>query len=92
MVLYLNDGIELVADGVLYAVGRKPNTESLGIDGAGIASDAEGAVCVDNSYVTTVPNIYAIGDVTNRVNLTPVAIAEGHALADRLFAGATCCS
>ena len=85
LVVRLNDGIELVADGVLYAVGRKPNTESLGLHAAGVASDAEGAILVDASYATNVPNIYAIGDATNRVNLTPVAIAEGQALADRLF-------
>ena len=72
-------------DCVMYAAGRKPNTQALGADAAGIACDAELAIIVDDNYRTNVPNIYAIGDVTDRLSLTPTAIAEGHALADTLF-------
>jgi glutathione reductase (NADPH) len=81
----LSDGRTIAADGVMYATGRKPNTTSVGADAAGIALDADGAIVVDRQYRTNVPNIYALGDVTDRINLTPVAIAEGRALADTLF-------
>jgi glutathione reductase (NADPH) len=84
----LADGLRLVlADGqareypwVLNATGRRPNTAGLGL-----ALDAQGAVPVDDQMRTALPGVYAIGDVTNRKNLTPVAIAEGRALADTLF-------
>ena len=72
-------------DCVMYATGRKPNTQALGIDAAGIACDEDLAIIVDDRYRTNVSNIYAIGDVTDRLSLTPTAIAEGHALADTLF-------
>ena len=62
-----------------------PTTENLGLDKAGVALNAKGAVIVDAQLRTTQPHIYAMGDVTDRVNLTPVATAEGHALADTLF-------
>ncbi|HEX3349171.1 MAG TPA: glutathione-disulfide reductase [Acetobacteraceae bacterium] len=81
----LRDGSALNADLVFAAVGRVPLTETLGIDHAGVEMDGFGAVCVDTEYRTNQPHIYAIGDVTNRMNLTPVATAEGHSLADRLF-------
>ena len=83
----LNDGRTIAADGVMYATGRKANTASVGIGAAGVALNADGAIIVDEKYRTNVPNIYALGDVTNRINLTPVAIAEGRALADTLFGG-----
>lgn len=70
---------------VLNATGRRPHTARLGLDGLGIAVDAQGAVPVDGQMRTHAEGVYAIGDVTNRVNLTPVAIAEGRALADSLF-------
>lgn len=82
-------GEMLAADQVLLAIGRTPNTDGIGLDEVGVARDADGAVVVDAASQSTVPGIYAIGDVTNRINLTPVAIREGHTLADRLFAGAT---
>ena len=83
----LSDGRTIAADGVMYATGRKPNTASIGAAAAGIALDADGGIIVDGRYTTNIPNIYALGDVTDRINLTPVAIAEGHALADTLFGG-----
>jgi glutathione reductase (NADPH) len=75
----------LEADCVLRAVGRKPNTQGLGLEALGVALDAAGAVVVDAHSRSTVPSIYAVGDVTNRVNLTPMAIREGHAFADSVF-------
>jgi glutathione reductase (NADPH) len=83
--LTLKDGSTLEADGVLYATGRVPMTANLGLEACGVALDAAGAIRVDAHYRTNVPSIYAVGDVTNRVNLTPVALAEGMSLARRLF-------
>jgi glutathione reductase (NADPH) len=74
-------------DLVLFATGRVPNVSDLGLDRAGVATSPSGAVIVDADLRTSQPHIYAIGDVTNRLNLTPVATAEGHALADTLFGG-----
>jgi glutathione reductase (NADPH) len=81
----LADGTEIAADLVFAAIGRDPNTRGLGLERAGVALTPGGAVRVDAEQRTSVPHIYAIGDVTDRLNLTPVAIAEGHALADALF-------
>ncbi len=75
------------ADMVMYATGRNPNTANMGLEQAGVALDENGAVVVDGHYRTSVPSIYAIGDVTDRVNLTPVATAEGTALARALYGG-----
>jgi glutathione reductase (NADPH) len=72
---------------VLFATGRHPNSRGLGLMQAGVELDVSGAVIVDAYSRTSVPSIYAIGDLTNRKNLTPVAIAEGHAVADTLFGG-----
>ena len=69
----------------MYATGRHPNTSGIGIEKAGVALNERGAVIVDKDWRTNIDNIYAIGDVTDRIQLTPVAIAEGHALADRLY-------
>jgi glutathione reductase (NADPH) len=74
-------------DMLLWAVGRNPNSASLGLDTANIATDKDGAIIVDANNRTNVHSIYAVGDVTNRVQLTPVAIREGHAFADTVFAG-----
>jgi glutathione reductase (NADPH) len=74
---------------VLNATGRRPTTAKLGLAAAGITTDAVGAVPVDDRCATVLPNVFAIGDVTNRLNLTPVAIAEGRVVADRLFGSAT---
>ncbi len=84
---HLTDGSVIEADAVMFATGRYPNTTGIGLEGAGVAVNKRGAIVVDDAYRTSVPNIYAIGDVTDRINLTPVAIAEGHALADTLFGG-----
>ena len=83
----LSDGEAIEADQVLVATGRRPNTKGLGLESAGVALDAVGAVVVDRVSTSNIPSIHAVGDVTNRINLTPVAIREGHALADRLFGG-----
>ena len=81
------DGSTLVADQVLMATGRSPNTRDLGLAEAGVALDGQGAVKVDAFSHSSVASIHAVGDVTDRVNLTPVAVREGHALADTLFGG-----
>jgi glutathione reductase (NADPH) len=82
----LSDGGVVEADQALIATGRLPNTKGLSLEAAGVElTAAHGAVKVDENWTTNVPSIHAIGDVTHRVNLTPVAIREGHALADRLF-------
>jgi glutathione reductase (NADPH) len=75
----------LEADCVLRALGRKPNTQGLGLEALGVVLDAAGAVVVDAHSRSSVPSVYAVGDVTNRVNLTPMAIREGHAFADSVF-------
>jgi glutathione reductase (NADPH) len=80
-----NGGDELSADLVMYATGRRPNTRNLGLTELGIACNDKGAVEVDEWSRTSVPHIYAVGDVTDRLNLTPVAIAEGRAIAETLY-------
>ena len=67
------------------ATGRHPMTDDLGLENAGVATNDKGAIVVDEDSQTNIPSIYAIGDVTDRINLTPVAIAEGHAFADTMF-------
>ncbi len=81
----LDDGTTLAGDCVLGALGRKPNTTGLGLERLGLHLDAHGAIAVDDYARTAVPGVYAVGDVTNRVNLTPMAIREGHAMADTVF-------
>jgi glutathione reductase (NADPH) len=81
------DGGAQEVDLVMFATGRKPNTAALGLEGAGVRLAADGAVVVDEYSKSSVASIHAIGDVTNRVNLTPVATAEGMALAKTLFRG-----
>lgn len=86
LTLQLKDGSSLACNAVMYATGRHPLTAGLGLEACGVALDEAGAVKVNDQYQTSVPSIYAVGDVTNRVNLTPVALAEGMAVAKRLFA------
>ena len=82
----LSDGSVVDFDQALIATGRNPNTQGLGLEAAGVElSAAHGAVKVDEYLASNVPSIHAIGDATHRVDLTPVAIREGHTLADRLF-------
>ena len=83
----LADDTVLEADQVLGAIGRIPNTAGLGLEAAGVALDQHGAVAVDAFSATSVASIHAVGDVTNRLNLTPIAIREGHAFADTVFGG-----
>jgi len=83
----LSDGEVVEVDEVMLAIGRNPNTDGLGLEAAGVALDRIGAVVVDAQSRSSVPSIYAVGDVTNRINLTPVAIREGHAFADTVFGG-----
>lgn len=81
----LSDGSVVTVDQVLVATGRRPNTAGLGLDKVGIAVDEVGAIPVDAYSQTLIPSVYAVGDVTNRANLTPIAIREGHAFADTVF-------
>ena len=82
----LPDHESFVVDCVMFATGRKPNVQGLGLEKAGVTL-AKGAIAVDEFSRTSAPNIYAVGDVTDRINLTPVAIREGHAFADSVFGG-----
>ena len=82
-----SDGSTAEYDLVLYATGRRPNSTGLGLEALGVALGPQGEIVVDGWSQTAVPSIYAVGDVTNRLNLTPVAIREGHAFADTVFGG-----
>ena len=77
--------ITLESDLVMGATGSKPNTQDLGLEAIGLELGKNGEVLVNNYNQSNISSIYAIGDVTNKINLTPVAIAEGHAFADREF-------
>jgi glutathione reductase (NADPH) len=81
----LSNGEKHTADAIMSAVGRAPNTKDIGLEAAGVKLNADGAVAVDEFSKSSVDSIYAIGDVTNRIALTPVAIREGHAFADTVF-------
>jgi glutathione reductase (NADPH) len=81
----LKDGSTVETGKVMYATGRSPNTKGLGLEAAGVAHGDKGEIVVDAYSRSSVENIYAVGDVTNRVNLTPAAIREGHAFADTVF-------
>jgi glutathione reductase (NADPH) len=83
--LTLGDGQKLATDVVFFATGRRANVNGLSLERIGVGLNAKDAIKVDDQLRTTQPHIYAIGDVTDRINLTPVATAEGHALADTLF-------
>ncbi len=85
--LALSDLEVLEVDLVFFATGRVPNVAGLGLEAAGVKIGKDGAIAVDEELRTSAPHIYAIGDVTDRLNLTPVATAEGHAVADTLFGG-----
>jgi glutathione reductase (NADPH) len=81
----LSDNSTIAADKVMFAIGRRPNTIGFGVEGLGVKIHSHGGIEVDEYSRTSVPNIYAVGDVTNRVNLTPVAIREGHAFAETVY-------
>jgi glutathione reductase (NADPH) len=83
---HLSNGSSVASDQVMFAIGRHPNVANLGLKKAGVAINPNnGGITVDGFSKTSVPHIYAIGDVTHRLNLTPVAIREGHAFADTVF-------
>jgi glutathione reductase (NADPH) len=83
---HLSNGSSIASEKVMFAIGRHPNVANLGLEKAGVAiNPRNGGIAVDNFSRSSVPNIYAIGDVTHRTNLTPVAIREGHAFADSVF-------
>ena len=85
IVQFKNSPRKILSDEVLTAIGRKPNIKKLGLDNIKLKYDKNDAIIVDKNLTTNIKNIYAIGDVTNRINLTPVAIAEGNALSDKIF-------
>ena len=86
-VTQLSDNSTIIADNVMFAIGRRPNVMRLGIERLNVKIHEHGGIEVDEYSRTTTPNVYAVGDVTNRVNLTPVAIREGHAFADTVYGG-----
>lgn len=83
----LSDNEQILVDLAMFATGRRPNSEGLGLESVGVKISERNGILVDAYSRTSVPNIYAVGDVTDRVNLTPVAIREGHAFADTVFGG-----
>jgi glutathione reductase (NADPH) len=83
----LSDHEAVVVDQVMFATGRRPNVSGLGLERVGVQLNEKGAIKVDKFSRTSLPHIYAVGDVTDRINLTPVAIREGHAFADTVFGG-----
>ncbi|MCA3285574.1 MAG: glutathione-disulfide reductase [Roseomonas sp.] len=83
--LHLSDGSATAFDAVFFCTGRTPATKGLGLEKAGVAVNGAGAIVVNDDHATNQPHIFAIGDVLDRVNLTPMATAVGHALADTLF-------
>ena len=87
LTVHLSGQEPVVVDQVLFATGRRPNVAGLGLESAGVETDELGAIRVDEENRSTCPSIYAIGDVTNRIQLTPVAIREGQAFADTVYGG-----
>jgi glutathione reductase (NADPH) len=85
----LEDGSELPADAVLYATGRVPNVAGLGLDAAGVQRSGHGGIVVDQRFRTSAPSVHAVGDVTARIQLTPVALAEAMVVVDQLFGEGT---
>lgn len=81
----LSNDIELTVGAVMFATGRNPNTAGIGLEELGVELEENGAIIVNDDFTTSVPNIHAVGDVIDRVALTPVALAEGQILAQRLF-------
>lgn len=81
----LSDGSSVMVDAVLYATGRVPNVSGLGLEAVGVVQSKDGAIVVNEDYQTSVPSIYAVGDVTARIQLTPVALGEAMVVVDQLF-------
>jgi glutathione reductase (NADPH) len=88
LLVSLTDGSTLEVDCVMYATGRAPKTENMGLENTKVERKANGAIVVNDDYQTAEPSIYALGDATDRVQLTPVALAEGMALARNIYGGA----
>jgi glutathione reductase (NADPH) len=88
LLVSLTDGSTLEVDCVMYATGRKPKTEDIGLENTKVECNANGAIVVNEDYQTNEPSIYGLGDATDRVQLTPVALAEGMALVRNLYGGA----
>ena len=89
LVGHLDDGGTLTADQIMYATGRRPKVAGIGLEALGVECGWNGHVVVDDEFRSSVPTIFAVGDVTDHPQLTPVAIRDGHAFADRMFAGKT---
>ena len=87
LIAHVTDGQRVEVDQAMFATGRRPATEGLGLESVGLELGRSGEIPVSAYSQTSVPSIYAVGDVTNRMNLTPVAIREGHAFADTVFGG-----
>ncbi|MFO1256610.1 MAG: glutathione-disulfide reductase [Sphingomonadaceae bacterium] len=87
LLVHAGEGEPIATDAVMVATGRRPKTDGLGLESAGIALGSNGEIPVDEYNRTSCPSIYAVGDVTDRIQLTPVAIREGHAFADTVFGG-----
>ncbi len=87
LIVEFSNNESIVVDQAMFATGRKPNTDGLGLEAVGVKLAENGGIAVDEFSRTSIPNIYAVGDVTNRINLTPVAIREGHAFADSVYGG-----
>ena len=87
LTVHMSGHAPATVDLVMFATGRVPNTSGLGLESAGVALDAKGAIRVDDDNQSTCPSIYAVGDVTNRIQLTPIAIREGQAFADTVYGG-----
>ena len=87
LTLTLDTGHTLVVDQLIWAIGRRPNTDKLGLDAAGIKTDERGQIVTDKYQNTNVPRVYSVGDVQGKLELTPVAIAAGRSLSNRLFGG-----
>ncbi len=85
--LHFDDGKTLDVDSVMYATGRAPNSKGIGLETVGVEVSPNGAIVVDNYSKTNIDHIYAIGDVTDRINLTPVALAEGMAFVNTVYGG-----
>nr|WP_232848843.1 glutathione-disulfide reductase [Amphritea pacifica] len=87
LLAHLTDGSTLEADTIMYATGRVPNVMDLGLENISVEQKSNGAIVVNDQFQTAEPSVYAIGDVIDRVQLTPVALAEGMALVRNLYAG-----
>lgn len=84
-ILHLESGRDIQCDEILYATGRKPKIDGLGLEKAGVELNQYGQISVNDQFQTNIPNIYAVGDVIDDLQLTPVALAQGHWLADQLY-------